>query len=199
MLGPADEFGQRLSFSPRLVTIHADGFFAEAPTLPELTQYRRNESSGSTTLLGHLPQSDEDPSFLVDQSDDPFEINISSTSISVSPNNSRLWNAFSGVEIEFQSLLEAGLDSSTFESENNLPLENSIWPFFAGELPDVAIVVNYQSSGTLSLLGGSFTLLAVPQVLGSQAVVPEPTTITMALASLAVMLSARWARSVVGR
>lgn len=192
MLGPADEFGVRQTYSPHSLGIFADGFFSETPTLPRLTKYRRAQRDYTNPQWEYLPFGDDDPSFVLDDDDDSFSVSVSSEGLDIYLDP--YWRSHSGVEVEFSSVLDEGLGPEVFESDGTIALDVSIWPYPSHNehaLPDVYFVVNYETDGRSSLFSSWFTLLAVPESIGLEGNVPEPATIVLAFAVLTGFLANR--------
>ena len=107
MLGPADEFGIRQTYSANSVTVHADGQFAAAPALPQITSYRRAERDYSNPHWESVAFGAEDPSFVLAEDNEFFSVNFSPKSLNTDLNGYRYTHA--GSELVFASLLEPSL------------------------------------------------------------------------------------------
>ncbi len=196
MLGPADEFGFRNQYSPNSLRIFGNDYLSEFPTIPQLTKYRRGEVEYSSRFGAQVPFDDEDPSFVIDDDNENFSLNFSSASILV---NVGFGYGLSGVEVSFSRLLMPDLDAELFEAEDNLILQNSIWPYFPyveQALPNVYFVVNYSADYGIYRSGAptSYSLLAVPQQGIFQeglTSLPEPNTLLLACIAGIGILSLR--------
>jgi len=196
MLGPADEFGVRREYSPTSVRVVGRDFFAAAPTIPQLTRYVRGTPDFS--LYGWYPLSldDGNPPFVIDEQSDDFSLLHSFEAILVQVSSGR--RIFSGAEVDFASLLAPELEASFFAADEGSVLPNSIWPYLPeveGALPGIHFVVDYYNSNFLNVGVGSprgYSLLAVPQAgLFSNATVPEPSSILLAVFPLIALLTLR--------
>ncbi len=198
MLGPADEFGVRMSYSPVSIQVVGNDFFADAPTIPQLTKYVRETAEYSRYNSHPLPFDDDDPSFVIDELGGNFSLHISSEAIQVYVSTVRI---FSGAEVDFANLLAPGLEAETFDADEGDILPNSIWPYspqIEDSLPEVHFLVEYNVLRPFlgyyrSNLPDSYSLLAVPQagLFGDQTSVPEPSSILLAAFSLIVLLTSR--------
>lgn len=185
MLGPADEFGVRLQYSPVSINVLGNDFLDENPSIPRVTKYRRNEPEISQIDWRPLPFDEDAPSFVIDEFSDFFSLNVSSADISVNVGSRR---NLTGAEVSFTSLLVPGLEADVFEAEEDTLLPNSIWPYLpriAGTLPDVHFVVNYNADFSVVGVGLSsrYSLLAVPQAdlfQNDEPSIPEPSTALLA-------------------
>jgi hypothetical protein len=197
MLGPADEFGSRRQLSPVSVDIVGGGFLADAPSIPQVTMYRRNIAN-SYDFYWQPPQiDDDDPSFVIDEQNVPFNLAVLRSSITLSTyDNSGLF----GVEVDFPILLAADLNSEVFEADEEALLPNSVWPHYLpsirSTLPDVHFVINYQASyyGGLYLNPSQYSLLAVPQtgLIGfNESAIPEPNSMMLAFLALIAQVVTR--------
>ncbi len=196
MLGPADEFGVRISYSPVSIQVGGYDFFADAPTIPQLTKYVRGTAEFLRYNSHPLPFDDSDPSFVIDEQSDIFSLFISTVVIKARVSSVR---RFSGAEVDYASLLVPGLEADVFAADEGDILPNSIWPYSPevdGALPEVHFLVEYELSSLdyyFSDFPRSYSLLAVPQagLFGDQASVPEPSSILLATFSLIVLLTSR--------
>jgi hypothetical protein len=189
MLGPADEFGSRQQYSPQSIRVVGGDSLAEAPSIPQVTKYRRNYLESSWYNWPPPQVDDDDPSFVVDEQADFFNLAISSNSIAVS--NFGISGHF-GIEVDFPSLLVADLESEAFDADTGSPLPNSIWPYLpnvTGALPDIHFVIDYQTNYSISqyLNAYQYSLLAVHQtgLVGfDQSAIPEPNCMILAFLAL---------------
>ena len=188
MLGPADEFGIRQTYSANSVTVHADGQFAAAPALPQITSYRRAERDYSNPQWESVAFGAEDPSFVLAEDNEFFSVNFSPKSLNTDLNGYRYTHA--GSELVFASLLEPSLPDEVFEPVSDSLPNSAIWPYphhDDSELPDVYITVEYYSAISSGQFSNWYRLLAVP----TGVAVPEPASIALAAISLVVIATRR--------
>jgi len=198
MLGPADEFGQREQYSPTSIRVVGKDFFADAQSIPQLTWHIRGTPEYSRNGRYPIPFENDDPSFIIDEDSDIFNLNISPEEIQAFIGYRA---GFSGAKFDFVSLLTPGIESEVFNADEGSVLPNSIWPYLPqveGALPDVYFVVDYFRTdyNNFVVLGDSrrFSLLAVPQVglfSGDGTSIPEPRGIVLAAFSLVALLTFR--------
>jgi len=196
MLGPADEFGVRLQYSPQSINVFGRNFFSDSVSIPQVTKYRRNTPEIGRLGYPLLPfgeevpsLNEETPSYVIDENSDSFNLSISPESIRVNVGFFGSGQGLTGAEIGFSSLLMPGLNAEVFEAEESTILPNLIFPYLPHveeTLPDVYFVVGY-AADDFRVLSSRFpfrySLLAIPQAglfQDSESTIPEPSTIVLA-------------------
>lgn len=192
MLGPADEFGVRGEYSPRQIEIVGGEHLAEPVTLPSVIRHSRNRIDYYSIYLEPIVFSDSDPSF-IDDSDSGYHLSVYDDVLEL---NSYSFREFSGIELDFQSLLNLGLDFELFDASERILLPNAIWPYIPraeSSIPEIHFVIHYETDYAYGHLAPEhFSLLAVPQsLLEGSSSVPEPHSVLLALLAITAHVRTR--------